>query len=480
MIFRESDPARRDSAFQRSPVLPVKIVDGCRTRLHSIDEDIGIEHVMRIIVDTALNQGEAEYLNYGDVAMLQVAVRRLLRLFPQADVEVITESAENLKKYCPGAIPLNRRGRNIWVGDSFALGRFREMLPPRMAAWLDDLTGLMERRTPVTLRVLVALRLCIRDDEEFKSDLMAFLRAVERAELVLVSGAGGFADSTVNYWDKQILGLLRMALRRGIPAVMVGQGMGPIHDQVALSRMKGILPSVDLITLRGTRGGDELIEALGVAPDRVMNTGDEAIELAYEARTETSGNGLGINLRVAPYAGVGDDLIGTIAPVLHDFARRHQAPMVPVPIALHQWAGDHETIRKIMAGYDDRSDGGASLGSPLEVIRNAGQCRIVVTGAYHAAVFALAQGIPVVCLAKSPYYVAKFLGLEDSFGGGCETIMLDDPDVSRKLATAMEHAWATADDVRTPLRQAAMRQIAASMSAYERIRDIVLHARRRA
>lgn len=441
---------------------------------------MGDEHVTRIIVDTALNQGEAEYLNYGDVAMLQVAVRRLLGLFPQADIEVITESGENLSKYCPGAQALNRRGRNIWVGDSFLCGRFRDLLTSGMAARLEDLTGFMERRMPVPLRVLAALRLSIRDDEKFKSDLMSFLRALERADLVMISGAGGFADSTVKYWDKQILGLLRTAIRRGIPAVMMGQGMGPIHDQVALSRMRDILPCLDLITLRGTRGGEELVSELGVAPDRVMNTGDEAIELAYEARTEMMGNGLGINLRVASYAGVDNDLIETLAPVLHEFARRHLAPMVPVPIALHQWAGDHNTIRKLMAGYDDRSDGGASLGSPLEVIRNAGLCRIVVTGAYHAAVFALAQGIPVVCLAKSPYYVAKFLGLEDSFGCGCETILLDDPDVPRKLTTAMEHAWASAPDVRKPLRQAAVRQIEASMIAYERVRDLVLHARKRA
>jgi len=442
------------------------------------DKIVGDKHVTRIIVDTALNQGEAEYLNYGDVAMLQVAVKRLLGLFPRADIEVITESGENLSKYCPGAQPLSRRGRNIWVGDSFLFGRFRDLLPSGMAGRLDDLTGIMERRLPGVLRVLAALRLSIRDDEKFKRDLMKFLYAMERADLVLISGAGGFADSTVKYWDNQILGLLRTALRRGIPAVMMGQGMGPLHDQTALSRMRDILPCLDLITLRGTRGGEELISELGVAPERVMNTGDEAIELAYEARTEKMGNGLGINLRVASYAGVDNNLIETLAPVLQEFARRHQAPMVPVPIALHQWAGDHDTIRKLMAGYDDRSDGGASLSSPLEVIRNAGLCRIVVTGAYHAAVFALAQGIPVVCLAKSPYYVAKFLGLEDSFGGGCETIMLDDSDVPGKLTTAMEHAWSSAPDVRKPLLHAAVRQIEASMIAYERVRELVLYAKK--
>ena len=45
------------------------------------------------------------------------------------------------------------------------------------------------------------------------------------------------------------------------------------------------------------------------------------------------------------------------------------------------------------------------------VIERVGECRVVVTGSYHGAVFALAQGIPVVALVKSPYYVNKMAGL---------------------------------------------------------------------
>ena len=55
-----------------------------------------------------------------------------------------------------------------------------------------------------------------------------------------------------------------------------------------------------------------------------------------------------------------------------------------------------------------------------------------MTGAYHAAVFALAQGIPVVCLSNSPYYLAKFQGLEDLFGVGCTIVTLSEPDFADK------------------------------------------------
>jgi polysaccharide pyruvyl transferase WcaK-like protein len=55
---------------------------------------------------------------------------------------------------------------------------------------------------------------------------------------------------------------------------------------------------------------------------------------------------------------------------------------------------------------------------------------VVVAGSYHAAVFALSQGIPVVALVKSPYYVNKMVGLGDQFGAGCEIVRLDEGDVA--------------------------------------------------
>lgn len=105
------------------------------------------------------------------------------------------------------------------------------------------------------------------------------------------------------------------------------------------------------------------------------------------------------------------------------------------------------------------------------MIQQIGQCRIVVTGAYHAAVFALAQGIPVVGLSASDDYSAKFLGLADQFGLGCETVDLGSPDRSERLAIALETAWLSAERVRLPLLEGARRQIALSHRAYERAKE---------
>jgi polysaccharide pyruvyl transferase WcaK-like protein len=427
---------------------------------------------MRIILETALNKGPAEYQNMGDVSMLQVAVRRVRRLWPDASIEVLTDSPENLHRYCPGTKPLSRVGRDRWIGEGVAFGRFHRHLPGWATSALRELGEFLERRLPAVLRMIVRLRLRLRDDKHVREGVVAFLEAMENADLLMVCGAGGFADSCRG-WNLTTLSTLEAAIRRKVPVFMLGQGMGPLTDTDVLASARRVLPAVSLITLRGTSGGPALIEALGVAQSRLQTTGDEAIELAYDARPATLGHALGINLRVASYAQVESGLTEKLGPVLQSFARRHDAPILPVPIAFHAWASDHLAIRRVLVGFDDESDGGLSLDTPLKVIEQAGRCRVVVTGAYHAAVFALAQGIPVVCLAKSSYYVAKFLGLADQFGLGCETVLLDDPDALTKLRASVESAWDSAETVRKPLQQAALRQIELSRGAYERVRDLL-------
>jgi polysaccharide pyruvyl transferase WcaK-like protein len=428
---------------------------------------------MRIVIQTGLGLGIHAYGNMGDVAMLQVAVTRLMRLWPSASLEVLTESPVDLATYCPGTKPLASAGKRLWIGEDILLGRYSRLLPKwtinRLIGWKRNL-GL---KWPGILRLIIISKLKLRKQDTEINAVMAFADAIKKADLVVVCGSGGFFDNC-RQWNMEILDLVEASVLRNIPVAMLGQGMGPLHDPEVLARAKIYFPRVKMITLRGNRGGLALIESLGVEPSHVQTTGDEAIELAYEARTEEFGQAVGINLRVAASAEVEQDVIERIRPVLHEFARRHNAPMIPVPIAFHPSCCDPQMIRQLLAGFDDKSDGGVILDSPMKVIKQVGRCRVVVTGAYHAAVFALAQGIPVVGLAKSPYFVSKFQGLEDQFGLGCETIFLNEPELAEKLNAAIERAWTSAEKMRLPLQKAACRQIELSRNAYERVKDFLI------
>jgi colanic acid/amylovoran biosynthesis protein len=177
---------------------------------------------------------------------------------------------------------------------------------------------------------------------------------------------------------------------------------------------------------------------------------------------------------VVDYSEVDLNILKKIRTVMHDAARNHRASLIPIPIALHNRESDVRSIRQILAGYDDESDGGQNLTSPLQVIRQVGCCRVVVAGSYHAGVFALAQGIPVVGLAKSAYYVDKFLGLAAQFGAGCQVVFLDDGQVRSKLSDAIDLAWNSAERVRPHLLEAAKRQIESGWDAYRRVHELCM------
>jgi polysaccharide pyruvyl transferase WcaK-like protein len=420
---------------------------------------------MRIILATACNTGAAEYQNMGDVAMLQVAVARLLDSWPDACIEVLTDSPANLARYCPGATALSREGCMCWVGERVLLGQYHRFLPNSISRGLSELKRTVGLRWPSLLELSIRLRLSLRDRNGRHSEVASFLDALKTADLLVVCGSGGFADSCRG-WNLSILGTMETAIWRGIPVVMFGQGMGPLNDPIVLSRARDVLPKVTLITLRGTRGGRALLDAIGV-PAEVLSTGDEAIDLAYSARAKECGSAIGVNLRIASYADVKSDTTDIVGSVLQEFARRNQTSLLPLPIAFHEYARDHETIRRLLAGFDDDSDGGLLLDTPMKVIQQTARCRVVVTGAYHAAVFALAQGIPVVCLANSPYYLAKFQGLEDLFGSGCTVVTLGEREFPEKLAMAVDEMWNVTDVVRSSLLRAASHQVYASREAYQ-------------
>jgi colanic acid/amylovoran biosynthesis protein len=200
-----------------------------------------------------------------------------------------------------------------------------------------------------------------------------------------------------------------------------------------------------------------------------MTTGDDAIEMVYRLRRDSLGDGIGVNLRIADYSGVDKSSLEPFRQVLRDATRAHRAPIVPLPISHVPGEADVEAIRYLM-DVDENSFGD---GSPLEaldaVIRQVQKCRVVITGSYHAGVFALANGIPTIGLAKSEYYIDKFIGLSALFGLGCETVLLEKRDFARHLKDAIARLWNGAERFKPMLLANAARQIELGREAYNRI-----------
>ena len=182
---------------------------------------------------------------------------------------------------------------------------------------------------------------------------------------------------------------------------------------------------------------------------------------------------IGVSVRLAHYTAVDAEHLEPLRTVLHRHAAEHNAQLVAIPISCDGHEADQQQILRLMRGYPKTSTTWRRFDPPEDVIRAVGRCRVVVAGAFHAAVFALAQGIPVVGLARSAEYSSKFQGLVDQFGPGCRLLNLDDPDLAQEFDAALEEAWAAAEDLRPDLLAAAQVQVAINRAGYQQIAEIV-------
>jgi len=402
--------------------------------------------------------------------MLQVAIARLKSLCPDAIVEVVTDYPAKLLDLCPGTIPIPANGRRIWFSPLFY--RFDKIISnTRIAEKYQDLVWKFRCYFPSLVRFLLELKLKVKPQQS--QDLKEYIESVYNADIIITPGGGTINDIWED-WSSQALSILGMTVTLNKVALMFGQGLGPLENPKLLIKAKEILPSVHLIALRENLVGPTLLTSIGVSPGRMIVTGDDAIELAYDLCPENLGYGVGVNLRVADYANINQDNLEIIRSTLQSFASQKQAPLIPVPISYICGESDTQTIKTLLEGYNDNPDGGEHLNTPLHVIQQVGLCRVVITGSYHAGVFALSQGVPVIALTKSQYYQDKFLGLKEQFGLGCEILFIGDKDLPEILFSKIANAWENAEELRPKLLQAAKLQIESGYLAYRKAISLAL------
>lgn len=418
----------------------------------------------RIVVEP----GSYDYCNLGDVAMIQVAVVRLKELWPCAQIEVVTARPDLLARLCPSAVPIEVRARSAWRSGRSLIGRFRRKLPPRPSTILQGLEEQLWLRFPAVTDLWVifwawALRRAVPPSSS------KFRRQLLGADLLVLAGMGALNDAFRENacWLLDEFGAVS---RAGVPIVAFGQGVGPITDPELLAKARAVLPQFKLIGLREDRTGLPLLESLGISRKRIYVTGDDAIELAYERRTSSMGDAIGVNLRIAAYAETDGETAGKLRGPLRRAAQALNSYLVAVPILLHQSGSDAEAISELLDGQIQSSH--PAIDTPEEIIGLIGRCRVVVTGSYHGAVFALAQGIPVVGMAQSAYYKQKFTGLQEQFPGGCRAIDLKRPVNTGEIEDAICCAWESAEQVRESLLAAAARQIELGHAAYRAVHEL--------
>lgn len=388
--------------------------------------------------------------NLGDVAMLQAAARQLRRLWPDAELRVVTNRPVRLMRAVPGVVPVPTYGHLLGPCHRLLPGAERWIFRNVPQLGLLIIKG-FAKAIPVVGR---------------RRDLGSFSRIVADVDLVVASG-GGYLTDSFDFYALPILNTLDLATRAGRATAMLGQGLGPFERDAALWRRCGeVLPKLDQVHVRERCVGPALLREMGVAADRVAVTGDDAVALAREFAPPVLGDALGVNVRRMGYAQVDQEILATLRAALARVAADHGAPLVSLPVSVSPNEADHVAIREMLEGVAGFEDASPPPRLPAELLGRVARCRVVVTGAYHAAVFALSCGIPAVCLVRSRYYADKMAGLADLFGEGCSVVALDGADLQERLTQAIGVAWRDAEATRAGLLTAADRQIASAQAAY--------------
>ncbi|MGN6475468.1 MAG: polysaccharide pyruvyl transferase family protein, partial [Mycobacteriales bacterium] len=242
---------------------------------------------VRVLVD----QSGYDLRNLGDVAMLQSCVRRLQVLLPDADIGVFCHDAALLAMFCPGAIPVAVTRRKRATGS----GRLRSLRLAMAQLW--KIVG------PYTVR---------SSGRRSSADAppRGWREALRWADIVVASG-GGYVTDTWWWHGSAVLSVLHAAQRMDKPTAMFGQGLGPLTRRLLRRQARAVLPGLAVLSLRGVTG-DPLARELGVKPDALVVTGDDALEMV-DGDLPRLGDAVGVNVRVSGYSGVDEataDVVG--------------------------------------------------------------------------------------------------------------------------------------------------------------------------
>jgi polysaccharide pyruvyl transferase WcaK-like protein len=387
--------------------------------------------------------------------MLAATILVLKRAWPEAPIGVVTGSRTRLSLLGLSVTPLRPGGTHST--------RLPRAVPAVPRGVLDTWWSLAQRRVRVYGAAHALGELVPRRGARF---------APEGGPELTIAVGGGYVCDMDEQRAIDVLELLADASRSGGVTAMCSQGVGPISSELLSEWVSKVVPEVDLVMLRERVTGRPLLERLGMPPERIVVPGDDAILLSRPPLPAADRRPIGVSLRDAPYLALhgSEDEIGRGIALA---AARLRAPLRPVTSC--EWADEDRSVNRRVAQSSPvaepdirRSAGPADFADALR------RCGVVVTSLYHAAVFAISQGVPAVCLATSGYPMSKYEGLADLYGGlGLTVIDVSHGADATRIAEAIETAWETSDGLPAELATRTEVIQAAILAEYQRLTEVV-------
>lgn len=379
---------------------------------------------MNILID---NSGY-ELRNFGDVAMLTATIFRIKKMAPDSKVFVFTTEPERLKDIDSDIKPIDIKGRNDWLRTWNLFGGLHKVFPRCCISFLKRIELYLKATFPSLTAKFIMYRMHSRNYD--CEDMQDFLSLMMDVDITMASG-GGFINDEFSTHAKNVLNTIYFAQKLKIKTAMIGQGVGPVTNLELISICRKVFPKLVFLGLRESVYSYDTVLSLGAMPANVEVTGDDAVKLAYDKKPNNIGTKVGFNLRLAKYSNLNLSAVKDMRSQLDVITESLQVELMPIAISIHDEDSDQKTLTKFL-GYDIDISQFDSVNS---VINNIGDCKIVITGSYHAGVFALSQGIPVICIVASDYYKQKFEGLMNQFGSEfCKVVYVDKIDQLKSLS----------------------------------------------
>lgn len=311
---------------------------------------------------------------------------------------------------------------------------------PKVPRWLEPFW--FKRWTHPWLRARMAEILC----KGFSPALGKVLDEVRRASILTICGGGSLTSRYGALLRIRSL-LAGYAVARAVPVVVTGQQIGPILSEQDEAILGQWLPRAKRVGVRDPDISVRLGLRAGVPVDRLVVTGDDALDLVPISPASLPPRCFGVR----PCVGLSLHLPG-------NRAERSQR-LVEMVQSLAPWLrsldADILWLPHLRSSVPHRCDvqlardfaGAAGLVGRLVVADSpeyrdrhikhlTGLCDFVVSTRYHGVVFALTSGVPVVGVSQDDDTGAKIKGLYAYFGLDWVVPHMRDPGMTFLISEA--------------------------------------------
>jgi polysaccharide pyruvyl transferase WcaK-like protein len=303
--------------------------------------------------------------------------------------------------------------------------------------------------------------------------------ALQQSHGVVISGGGNLCQT----WPERILervAVLEYAAENGLPAVVLGQTIGPVLTRDQRSRISRALSAASWIGVREEESA-ALVRSMGLSPERIHQQFDDAFFLEPQPPMDARAEGLRAERRPivaitldasfgAPYRrralrSIGAQLDALVESIGAALVFVPHVGGAAVPIAqrdLLAASALEQTLRSPLRILD--------LWQPREVRWLVERAALVISTRYHPLIFAAAAAVPSVGIHTDDYTRTKLRGALAPAGVSHCCISIESAERAALLPLAVE-VWHQQLSIRARLRAARDRGAADDPWRWEAICD---------